>query len=226
MPSESVNCAVTSPPYFGLRDYGTEGQIGLEETPDQYVAKLVAVFAEVRRVLRDDGTLWLNLGDSYAGSGRGGDTGGKSTLQGSTEGQEQSKRARGISSAQRDNAVTQRGSRLPAKLHESARLAGAIGRAWVPPPSGLKQKDLIGIPWMMAFSLRADGWYLRQEIIWNKPNPMPHPNEDRCVTAHEQIFLLSKSKRYYFDYKAIQEPSVEPDRVRSDRVGGNKGCVT
>jgi DNA modification methylase len=214
LPDQSVNCAVTSPPYFGLRDYGHDGQIGLEESPDEYAAKLVEVFREVRRVLRDDGTLWLNLGDSYAGSGRGGDTG-VSGLQGSTESQDQSKRAKGVvSAAQRTNAVTARGSRLPAGLHESARQEGAIGRAWVKPPEGLKQKDLIGVPWLIAFALRADGWYLRQDIIWQKPNPMPHPNTDRCVTSHEYIFLLSKSKRYYFDHEAIQEPATSSTAKR------------
>ena len=210
----SVQTCVTSPPYFGLRDYGVDGQIGLESTPEAFVERLVEVFREVRRLLRDDGTLWLNLGDSYAGSGRGGNpTADSSTLQGSQENHAQSmvKRSRrDVSGSQRDNCPSVRGSRLPAGLHEAQRQSGAIGRAWVPPPAGLKQKDLIGIPWMVAFALRADGWYLRQDIIWAKPNPMPESVRDRCTKAHEYLFLLSKSERYYFDGEGIAEPAVEP----------------
>lgn len=205
---ESVHCVVTSPPYFGLRDYGVAGQIGLEPTTEEFVAELVAVFREVRRVLRADGTLWLNLGDSYAGSGRGGYPGGKGSLEGSTAGQDNSRSAREVSAAQRLYCPATRGSRLPAGLHESQRQAGAIGRAWVPPPAGIKQKDLIGIPWMVAFALRADGWHLRQDIIWAKPNPMPESVTDRCTKAHEYLFLLSKSARYYYDAEAIKEPAV------------------
>lgn len=171
----SVSCCVTSPPYFGLRDYGHDGQIGLEETPDDYVQKMVEVFREVRRVLRDDGTVWLNLGDSYANNGTGGNgaTGGrdKSTLQ---------------------SAMPPIGT-TPVKKSV---------------PDGLKVKDLIGVPWRVAFALQADGWYLRQDIIWHKPNPMPESVTDRCTKAHEYIFLLSKSPRYYFDSEAIKEPSV------------------
>lgn len=194
LPDESVHCCVTSPPYFGLRDYGVAGQIGLEPSPDAFVAELVDVFREVRRVLRADGTIWLNLGDSYAGSGRGGNPTEKtSTLEGGQDSQKASmvKRARG--------------SQLPAGFHEHSRQSGAIGRAWVPPPSGLKQKDLIGTPWMVAFALRADGWYLRQDIIWSKPNPMPESVTDRCTKAHEYLFLLSKSSKYYYDQDAILE---------------------
>jgi len=217
LPSASVNCVVTSPPYFGLRDYDVEGQMGLEATPDEFIAGIVDVFREVRRVLRDDGTIWLVLGDTYAGSGRGGNpTRKSSTLQGGHSSQEASmiRRARGkgeIGSTARDAAVTQRGSRLPAGLHEQQRQAGAIGRAWVPPPAGLKQKDLIGIPWMVAFALRADGWFLRQDIIWSKPNPMPESVADRCTKAHEYMFLLSKSRRYYFDAEAIAEAASRPE---------------
>lgn len=147
IPDGSVNCCVTSPPYFGLRDYGVDGQIGLEQTPEEYVAKMVEVFREVRRVLRDDGTLWLNIGDSYANGGR--------------------------KTRDSDSKLQQRGM--------GTRPADG---------EGVKQKDLIGIPWMLAFALRADGWYLRQEIIWHKPNPMPESVKDRCTKAHEQIFLL------------------------------------
>ncbi len=212
----SVNCIVSSPPYFGLRDYGHAGQLGLEETPDAYVAEMVAVFRECRRVLRDDGTLWLNIGDSYAGSGRGGYAGGKTGLQGSVDGQDHSRVAKG--------------SQLRAGLHGRQVGEGALGRAWVPPPAGLKQKDLIGIPWMLAFALRADGWYLRQDIIWHKPNPMPESVQDRCTKAHEYVFLLSKSSRYLFDAEAISEGLAESSVARlaqnveeqagSDRVPG------
>jgi DNA modification methylase len=216
MPSASVQCCVTSPPYFGLRDYGVDGQMGLEASPDEFVAGMVAVFREVRRVLADDGTLWLNIGDTYAGSGRGGYAGVKGTLDGTTEGQ--------------NNARVARGSQLAAGLHAPAQLAGGIGRAWVPPPAGLKQKDLIGIPWMLAFALRADGWDLRQEIIWHKPNPMPESVTDRCTKSHESLFLLSKSPRYHFDADAIAEGMAEAsvarlaqdveNQVGSDRVPG------
>jgi DNA modification methylase len=168
----SIHTCVTSPPYFGLRDYGVDGQIGLEQTPDEYVSRLVDVFREVRRVLRDDGTLWLNLGDSYASRPSWG-RGGVSTLDGRKQGGENGK------SADRTN--------LP----------------------GLKPKDLIGIPWRVAFALQADGWYLRQDIIWHKPNPMPESVRDRCTKAHEYIFLMSKSPRYYFDADAIVEKAKQ-----------------
>jgi len=169
LPDQSVNCCVTSPPYFGLRDYGHDGQVGLEETPDAYVAEMVSVFREVNRVLRDDGTLWLNLGDSYANVGKwGGSSGGKhvKSLHGST----------GIGRGKRDY-------------------------------EDLKPKDLLGIPWRVAFALQADGWYLRQDIIWHKPNPMPESVTDRCTKAHEYVFLLSKSARYYYDHLAVMEPA-------------------
>lgn len=193
-PDKSVNCCITSPPYFGLRDYGHEGQIGLEETPEQFVAQMVAVFREVRRVLRDDGVLWLNLGDSYAGGGMSNPSG-KSTLVGGKD--------RGAA----DYSITRKS------------------------PNGLKPKDLIGIPWMVAFALRADGWYLRQDIIWHKPNPMPESVTDRCTKAHEYIFLLSKSERYWYDADAIAEkskgiteriaPSDEPKRHGFATVRGS-----
>lgn len=161
----SVQCCVTSPPYYGLRDYGVYGQIGLEESPDAYVEKIVAVFREVRRVLRDDGTLWVNLGDSYNGSGGAGGDYSKGGLKGGQP-------------------------KYPGRK---------IDR--------LKAKDLIGIPWMVAFALRADGWYLRQDIIWSKPSCMPESVTDRCTKAHEYIFLLSKSAKYYYDAAAIAEPA-------------------
>lgn len=174
LPAASINCCVTSPPYYGLRDYGVNGQIGLEPTPDEYVARLVGVFREVRRVLRDDGTLWLNLGDSYAMSTKG-------------------------SSGKGDKQISNAGTLLE-------------DRRWRV-PEGLKQKDLIGIPWLVAFALRADGWYLRSEIIWHKPNPMPESVRDRPTKAHEQIFLLSKSPKYYYDADAVKEASAQPERA-------------
>jgi len=186
IPDKSVHCCVTSPPYFGLRDYGVEGQIGLEQTPEQYVSELVSVLREVRRVLRDDGTLWLNLGDSYAGSwgNAGGHNRGKGT-----------QRAITVGSVVKDQAE-RNGSFVP---------PGARGYK----DAGIKPKDLIGIPWRVAFALQADGWYLRQDIIWHKPNPMPESVRDRCTKAHEYIFLLSKSERYYFDHEAMREDAVK-----------------
>jgi len=185
----SVDCCVTSPPYFGLRDYGHDGQIGLEQTPDEYVQQMVAVFREVRRVLRDDGTLWLNLGDSYSGSGPSG--------------------------ASYQSATTKRrqdGGSVDGAFRISKTLADRgltyAEKKPIPPP-GLKHKDLIGIPWRVAFALQADGWYLRQDIIWHKPNPMPESVEDRCTKAHEYIFLLAKSQRYYYDAEAVKEPNSE-----------------
>ena len=175
LPDESVQCCVTSPPYWGLRDYGIDGQLGLEETPDAYVEKMVAVFREVRRVLRDDGTLWLNLGDSYSG------------VAGSSMDKERSKTI---------NFAT-----LPKRKD----LEG-----------GLKHKDLAGIPWRVAFALQADGWWLRQDIIWHKPNPMPESVTDRCTKAHEYIFLLTKSARYYYDSEAVKERGV---MVAGDSAG-------
>ncbi len=178
LPDQSVNCCVTSPPYFGLRDYGVDGQIGLEQTPERFIAKLVEVFREVRRVLRDDGTLWLNIGDSYArplGKGGSGPGGKNRDWYGDNYGE-----------------------------------AGGAGV-----PGGCKPKDLIGIPWMLAFALRADGWYLRQDIIWHKPNPMPESVRDRCTKAHEYVFLLSKSERYYFDSEAMKEPAETTPRGKS-----------
>jgi DNA modification methylase len=160
--AESVQTCITSPPYFGLRDYGHEGQIGLEDTPEEYVDRLVEVFREVRRVLRDDGTLWLNIGDSYAGG------------------------------------------------------SGNYG-------SGVKAKDLMGFPWQVAFALRADGWYLRSDIIWHKTNPMPESVTDRPTRAHEHIFLLTKSPRYYYDAEAIKEPARNwGTRDRSQMRDGTK----
>lgn len=204
LPDNSVHCVVTSPPYWGLRDYKAKGQIGLEKTPEEYIAKMVCVMREVRRVLRPDGTMWMNMGDCYAGSGRGGNTSNTSTLQGSTESQEQSRKARG--------------SIKPTVLHAATIRSGAIGRAWTPAAKGVKQKDLIGMPWMLAFALRADGWYLRQDIIWAKPNPMPESVGDRCTKAHEYIFLMTKRSRYFYDAEAIMEECTGNAHARGNGV--------
>jgi DNA modification methylase len=167
-----VQTCVTSPPYFGLRDYGHEGQIGLEQTPEEYIKAMVEVFRCVWDVLEDDGTLWLNIGDSYASGGR----------------------------KTRDPGQS--------KLHPAFTGEANVTRSFRPEDGeGVKPKDLIGIPWMLAFALRADGWYLRQDIIWHKPNPMPESVRDRCTKAHEYIFLLSKSDRYFFDSEAMKEPA-------------------
>ena len=190
---QSVNCVVTSPPYFGLRDYGHDGQIGLEASPDAFVAKLVEVFREVRRVLRDDGTVWLNLGDSYSGAGPSG-----ASYQSKTTMEREGKSSDGAFRISK--SLAQRGLTYAEKKP-------------IPTP-GLKAKDLIGIPWRVAFALQADGWYLRQDIIWHKPNPMPESVRDRCTKAHEYIFLLSKAERYYFDSLAMQEPSISPKEPR------------
>ena len=196
---ESVHCCVTSPPYFGLRDYGCDGQIGLERTPAEFVEQLVGVFREVRRVLRDDGTLWLNLGDSYSGSGPSGAS-------------YQSKTTR-----EREGKGTDGAFRISKTL--AARGLTYAEKKPIP-TAGLKSKDLIGIPWRVAFALQADGWYLRQDIIWHKPNPMPESVRDRCTKAHEYVFLLSKSGRYYFDAEAMQEPVESgPSDIRKMKEG-------
>jgi DNA modification methylase len=168
LPAGSARCCVTSPPYWGLRDYGVTGQLGLEATPEAYVAAMVDVFREVRRVLADDGTAWINLGDSYAGGGRGS------------------------------------GGDGPASPKQRTNLGAYFGGN-TDLDHGCKAKDLVGIPWMVAFALRADGWYLRSDIIWSKPNPMPESVTDRPTKAHEYIFLLSKSARYFYDAAAIAE---------------------
>lgn len=199
MPAESVQCCVTSPPYFGLRDYGADGQIGLEPTPDEFVQALVTVFREVHRVLRDDGTLWLNLGDSYSrppakgGSG----PGGKNIAYSDSYTAANSRRSAGSNVGQR---------------------AGQLKRKF---DTGLADKQLLGIPWRVAFALQADGWYLRQDIIWHKPNPMPESVRDRCTKAHEYIFLLSKSPKYFFDADAVKEPAV-CDRMRGPAEHADK----
>lgn len=176
---KSVQCVVTSPPYWGLRDYGNDGQIGLEQTPQEYIAEMVSVFREVWRVLADDGVLWLNLGDSYAGNNCRASNNGRAGFGNKREG-------------------------VFSKTGE-----------------GLKTKDLVGIPWRVAFALQDDGWYLRQDIIWAKPNPMPESVTDRCTKSHEYIFMLTKNSKYYFDNQAIKEPTANLGKTKI-KFGGNK----
>jgi site-specific DNA-methyltransferase (adenine-specific) len=173
LPDQSVQTCITSPPYFGLRDYGVNGQIGLEQTPADFIARLVEVFREVRRVLRDDGTAWVNMGDSYAS---------------------------------KPNGPVGFGGHNSDAPHVAVRTANARRSSQI--PEGFKHKDMMGMPWRLAFALQDDGWYLRQDIIWHKPNPMPESTRDRCTKAHEYIFLLSKSRRYHCDMEAIREPAI------------------
>lgn len=184
LPSGSVNCIVTSPPYFGLRDYGIEGQVGLEPTPAEYVGKLVALFREVRRVLRDDGTLWLNLGDTYTGGGRGGNP----PL----------------------SAYWKQGTNAGSVIENRTNV------------DGLPSKSLLGIPWRLAFALQDDGWILRSDIIWHKPNPMPFSGKDRPTTAHEYVFLFSKCQRYFYDADAIKTPVKLSSIKRQGRAVSDK----
>lgn len=196
LPDESVSCVVTSPPYWGLRDYGCSGQIGLEQSLDEFLAQLVGVFREVRRVLKRDGTCWVNMGDSYSGSwgaqGRQGATGQMATRSVVS--------ARQIASAQKRSSGTGSLSRTP----------------------GLKGKELIGQPWRLAFALQSDGWWLRQDIIWHKPNPMPESVRDRCTKAHEYLFLLTKAERYFWDQAAMSEPALAPE---GNGNKDNKGAI-
>jgi DNA modification methylase len=182
LPEQSIQTCITSPPYWGLRDYGNDGQIGLEQTPDEYIIEMVNVFREVWRVLKDDGTVWLNLGDSYSGSGKG--------------------PAGNLGSKHNERHLENKHSAIV--------------------PQGLKPKDLIGIPWKVAFALQADGWYLRQDIIWAKPNPMPESVQDRCTRSHEYLFLLTKSAKYYFDNQAIKEDAVTGSWDKLPPIGGKK----
>ena len=172
LPNECIDCCVTSPPYYFLRDYGYKEQIGLDSTPEEYISRLVEVFHEVKRVLKNDGTLWVNIGDTYNGNKKG------------------------------NTEVVKNPSVADSQKFEKMLWKGA------------KTKDLLGIPWMLAFALRDDGWYLRQDIIWAKVDPMPESVKDRCTKSHEYIFLLSKSEKYYFDYEAIQEEAVGSDKPR------------
>ena len=188
LPDASVHCCVTSPPYWGLRDYGHDGQIGLESTPEAYVARMVEVFREVRRVLRDDGTLWLNLGDSYCGGG-------------GYAPDAPCNVARREMIAEGD--CKQGAFNLSQRQHTRNKSGG------IKPQGAIKAKDLVGIPWRVAFALQADGWWLRQDIIWHKPNPMPESVRDRCTKAHEYVFLMTKSERYFYDAEAVSEASSQ-----------------
>lgn len=179
METESVYTCITSPPYYNLRDYGAPGQIGMEETPEKYIQSLVEVFREVRRVLRKDGTLWVNIGDTYAAN-------------------------------------------RPYQVKETRGTRGHAFTGEMAVPEGCKAKDMIGIPWLLAFALRADGWYLRQDIIWQKPNAMPESVKDRCTKSHEYLFLLSKSAKYYFDAAAISEPIAGKSTKKYLECGGEQ----
>ncbi len=174
MPNRHFDCIVTSPPYWGLRDYGVPGQIGAEPTVDDYIADLVSLFREARRTLADDGTLWLNIGDSYTSGGR----------------------------TWRDADAKNKGRAMDYRA---------------PTPEGLKSKDLIGVPWRLAFALQTDGWYLRTDIIWNKPNCQPESVKDRPTRAHEYVFLFSKSEKYYYDWRAIMEPAADTNKKLKNR---------
>lgn len=189
MPDNQIDCVITSPPYWGLRDYGAEGQIGLEKTPDEYIEKMVEIFRQIRRVLKPSGTCWLNLGDTYIGG--------------------------------------KRGFSASGRLYISAKQATNAGSI-IPPmeiPDGMKSKDLCGIPWRVAVALQADGWWLRQDIIWHKPNPMPEGVKDRCVKSHEYIFLLTKSAKYFFDYQSIQEMAQYDGRKDTTKKSSKKYTV-
>ena len=202
IPNESIQTCVTSPPYYGLRDYGIDGQIGIEETPEKYIDRLIDIFREVKRVLHNDGILWINIGDSYyhTTSNNGGYSD-KSTLQGFSN------------------------------PNTKGRVANDTGKHIHLNMSGIKPKEIIGIPWALAFALRTDGWYLRQDIVWAKSNPMPESVKDRCTRSHEYIFMLTKNKKYYFNREAIQEPAVQDNsNTRNKRdvwyesVGSYKGA--
>ena len=190
IPDQFVQCAVTSPPYWALRDYQSEGQFGLESTPEGYVERMVELCRELKRVLRDDGTFWLNLGDTYWGGGWRGD-----------------KLNKHSGDVQKAHEGTHCGESM------------TMGKG---SHNVIKSKDMVGIPWRVAFALQSDGWYLRQDIIWSKPNPMPESVTDRCTKAHEYIFLLSKSKKYYYDSNAIKQPYKENTKPGS-QFGGKKG---
>lgn len=183
---ESVHCVVTSPPYWGLRDYGVDGQIGREATLDEHIAIMVAVFAEVRRVLRSDGTMWFNYGDAYCSDPK-------------------------------------KGRATPEQCGKHSYLNGQPNQCRVPPTDGLKPKDLLLLPARIALALQADGWWVRKEIIWHKPNPMPESVTDRPTSSHEKVYLMTKSEQYAYDAEAVKEPGVEPERQRYDRIGGTNG---
>jgi DNA modification methylase len=187
---KSIQCVITSPPYWGLRDYGHDSQIGLENTPDQYVEEIVKVFSGIWRILKDDGIVWLNLGDSYASFRDG----------------------KAVPDTTRGESI---GTLVPKGLAKNRMKTTFVG-------TQIKHKDLVGIPWRVALALQKAGWYLRQDIIWAKPNPMPESVTDRCTKSHEYLFLLTKSSKYYFDNQAIKEPTVSTFSNAKKRIGGNK----
>lgn len=190
LPSESVQMCVTSPPYYGLRDYGVDGQLGNEQSPFEYIHNLVEIFREVKRVLKKDGTLWINIADSYAGSGK------------------------GIV----DTPISERPTKIQPQYYEKTGSYYGMPKTW----ERIKAKDMIGIPWLLAFALRDDGWYLRSDIIWHKTNCMPESVKDRPSKCYEHIFLLSKSPKYYYDYKAIKEPVADSTLLRNQRAVSDK----
>ena len=199
LPDESVDCVVTSPPYWGLRDYGADGQLGMEESPRTFVENMTEVFREARRVLAPHGTCWVNLGDTYASDIKGSGGMGKSTLGAASGG----------------NAISEAG------------IARSQERQQTPPrpvDHGLKAKDLVGVPWRVAFALQEDGWWLRSDVIWSKPNPMPESVSDRPTKAHEYMFLLTKSARYWWDVEAVREPHT-PDNRRITTVKASDGSI-
>jgi DNA modification methylase len=220
--AELFHCCVTSPPYWGLRDYGHEQQIGLEPTPEEFVAELVAVFREVRRVLRDDGTLWLNLGDCYAtGAGKSTNPGGGvqgARWRGETTRHRDERRRDHGQPARNGRGKPQTGRASERSGHEGKQSyrVGPLSQPNRMPIVGLKPKDMVGMPWRVAFALQADGWYLRKDIIWHKPNPMPESVTDRPTSAHEYLFLLSKSERYHYDAAAIAEPLLHPESATDE----------
>lgn len=192
LPDRSADLCVTSPPYYNLRDYGAEGQIGTERTPEEYIERLIEVFREVKRVLKDDGTLWIVIVDCYAGSGKGRNGNGEYNMKTATSKQ-----------------LTNAGS--------------CMGNLTKTTAKSCKPKDLIGIPWMLAFALRADGWYLRSDIIWEKPNAFPESVKDRCTKSYEHVFMLSKSRSYFYDAEAIKEPVADASLKRSKYGWHGKG---
>ena len=233
LPDGCINCCVTSPPYWGLRDYGEPGQLGLEPTPAEYVANLLDVFREVRRVLRDDGTLWLNLGDCYAtGAGKVGDCPGGGEQGARWVGDSRGYRGERLANGRGDEPAILRKKSVGRGFHTEANSGKAAPRLAVMGPMtqpnrmplpGLKPKDLVGIPWRVAFALQADGWWLRSDIIWSKTAPMPESVQDRPTTSHEHVFLLTKAANYYYNAEAVAEPAAEPERQRCDRIGGASG---
>jgi DNA modification methylase len=225
LPSESIHCCITSPPYYGLRDYGADGQIGLEQTPEEYIARLVEVFREVKRVLRNDGTLWIVIADSYAGSGKGAMSEERLRATRTKQSYLFSVDNPAASSSRTTypslpccdtKACSLRRSSSPQRISDSSGVP--LSKTW----SGIKPKDMIGIPWALAFALRDDGWYLRSDVIWRKPNALPESCRDRPTRSYEHVFLLSKSYHYYYDQEAVKEPVAAGTHARLRRAVSDK----